>query len=299
LLARFYLAAHRTDFPALQTYRHVLNGDISTSTDIIRQLAALFIEEGRADDWAMQVYLLAVKHGGEKSQLIKGIAACSHWIQETERNRKTLSIARKLLANFDEATLEQMRAGFNPPHLEPVAAKVPRKKRKGPPLWKLFYQAGSILLQVMTSALSILIQQTKAFIRFIRHSKRSRPIIKWSMITLLAMGVVILVVNTTRYLIKTEKPVSEEKELAEVIITDPFTIQVAAYLRPEDAQIYLKRLKEQGLDAYLTKRQGTKKTYYQVRVSHFKDKESAKAYGTSLKTQGLIDDFFVANYERP
>ena len=113
------------------------------------------------------------------------------------------------------------------------------------------------------------------------------------------MGVVILVVNTTRYLIKTEKPVSEEKELAEVIITDPFTIQVAAYLRPEDAQIYLKRLKEQGLDAYLTKRQGTKKTYYQVRVSHFKDKESAKAYGTSLKTQGLIDDFFVANYERP
>ena len=113
------------------------------------------------------------------------------------------------------------------------------------------------------------------------------------------MGVSILVVNTTRYLIKTDRDASEKKELADVIITDPFTIQVAAYLKPADAQKYLKYLKEQGLDAYLTKRQGTKKTYYQVRVSHFKDKESAKTYGASLKAQGIIDDFFVANYERP
>jgi hypothetical protein len=43
LLARSYLDAHRTDFPALQTYRHVLNGDISAASDIIRQLAVLFI----------------------------------------------------------------------------------------------------------------------------------------------------------------------------------------------------------------------------------------------------------------
>jgi len=108
-----------------------------------------------------------------------------------------------------------------------------------------------------------------------------------------------LVVNTAGHLIKTEKALSEKKELAEVVVTDPFTIQVAAYLRPEDAQGYARYLTKRGLDAYLTKRRGTKKTYYQVRVSHFADKGSAKAYGTSLKAQGIIDDFFVANYERP
>lgn len=299
LLARFYLAANRTDFRALQTYRRVLNADISAATDIIQQLAVLFIQEGRADDWAMQVYLLAFKHGGDPSQLLKGIAACTYWIPETERNKHSLSTARKLLVNFGEETLEQMRTGFNPPRLEPITEKIPRKRKKGIPIGKLFYRAATLLFQVMTSVLSILIKQTTAIILFIRHSKRSRPIIRWSMITLLAIGVVILVINTTRYLVKPEKPVTEEKDLTEVIITDPFTIQVAAYLRPEDAQIYLKHLKERGLDAYITKRQGTKKIYYQVRISHFKDKESARAYGTSLKAQGIIDDFFVANYERP
>ncbi len=127
VLARFYLAAHRTDFPALQTYRQVLNGDISAVTDIVRQLATLFLRERRADDWAMHVYLLAFKHGGDKSHLLKGLAACSHWVQETERNRHALLVARKLLAKFDEARLEKMRAGFSPPHLEPITQKIPRK----------------------------------------------------------------------------------------------------------------------------------------------------------------------------
>ena len=84
-----------------------------------------------------------------------------------------------------------------------------------------------------------------------------------------------------------------------MVITDPFTIQVAAYLKPEDAQGYVSYLKKRGLNAYWRKRKGTEKTYYQVRVSHFADKASAKAYGASLKAQGIIDDFYVANYDRP
>lgn len=299
LLARFYLAAHRTDFPALQTYRRVLNGDISAATDIVKQLAILFLKEGRADDWAMQVYLMAFKHGGARSQLLRGIAACSHWVQETERTSHALLVARKLLANFDEARLEKMRAGFNPPHIEPAAQKVPRKIRTESALWKLYRRAKSALFRLITSILFFSMEQTKTFILFVTHSKRSRLIIKWSVVVLLIMAVVILVVNTARYLIKTEKAISEKKELAEVVITDPFTIQVAAYLRPEDAQMYLNYLKKQGLDAYLTKREGTKKTYYQVRISHFGDKVSAKSYGVSLKARGIIDDFYVANYERP
>ena len=103
LLARFYLAGHRTDFPALQTYRHVLNGDISAATDIVNHLATLFIKEGRTDDWALQVYLHAFEHGGERPQLLKGIAACVHWIQETKRTRPALQESRRLLESFDEA----------------------------------------------------------------------------------------------------------------------------------------------------------------------------------------------------
>jgi len=299
LLARFYLAAHRTDFPALQTYRHVLAGDISVATDIVNGLATLFLNEGRADDWALRVYIQSFRHGGEKAPLLKGMAACGHWIKETGRTRRALQAARKLLEGLDEASLEEMRAGFNSPHVEPIVQDVRRKIRVGDALWKSSKWIGSVLFRLVTSAFVIIIGHTMALIYFIRNSKRSRLIVGWSIMAVLAVGVVILVVNTASHLIKTEKALSEKKELAEVVVTDPFTIQVAAYLRPEDAQGYARYLTKRGLDAYLTKRRGTKKTYFQVRVSHFADKESAKAYGASLKAQGIIDDFYVANYERP
>jgi len=289
-LARFYLGAHRTDFPALQAYRRVLNGDVSAPTDIVNHLATLFIKEGRADDWALHVYLRALELGGERPQLLKGIAACVHWIQETNRTRRGLEEARGLLEGYDEANLEEMRAGFNPPYLEPIEQMVPRKMRVGRTLWKLCTWMGSGLLTAITSVFFVIIDQAKALIYLIKNSRRSRLIIEWSMMAVLVVGVAILVVNTAGHLIKTEKSLSEKKELTQVAITDPFTIQVAAYLRPEDAQRYVRYLKERGLDAYWTKRKGTKKTYYQVRVSHFADKASAKGYGTQILLHRALED---------
>ena len=77
---------------------------------------------------------------------------------------------------------------------------------------------------------------------------------------------------------------------------DPFTIQVAAYLKPDDAQRFVDQLVEKGLDAFWTKAASANRTWYQVKVSHFASKEAARAYGRDLKSKGLIDDFYVANY---
>jgi cell division protein FtsN len=82
-------------------------------------------------------------------------------------------------------------------------------------------------------------------------------------------------------------------------ITDPFTIQVAAYLKETDAKRYVEQLKENEMDAYWTRASGGGKTWYQVRVSHFKTKAEAKAFGEALKMRGVIDDYYVANYHRP
>ena len=83
------------------------------------------------------------------------------------------------------------------------------------------------------------------------------------------------------------------------MITEPFTIQGAAYLEPDYAQRYVTQLKKQGLDAYWTEAATGNKRWYQVRLSHFKDKNSARAYGESLKARGIFDDYYVANYQRP
>jgi hypothetical protein len=81
-------------------------------------------------------------------------------------------------------------------------------------------------------------------------------------------------------------------------VTDPFTIQVAAYLKPEDAQRFVDRLKQQKIDAFWTKATSANRTWYQVKVSHFPTRDDARNYGQQLRAKGLIDDFYVSNYSR-
>ena len=299
LIARLYLAARRTDFPALQTYRRVLDGGTASASDIVRDLAVLFIREGRADEWALKVYLQALRQGGERPLLLKGIAACVHWLGENERTRRPLLEARRVLEGVDEVILEKMSAGFNPPTVEPSALGISRKIEVGSALKKASKHVGLALLRISKSLAFNIGMHAKALISFIKRSKRAQLVLEWSMTAVLVVAVGMLVVNTVGHLITTRKGPPEKKEISEVVVTDPFTIQVAAYLKPEDAQGYTSYLKKRGLDAYWRKKEGTKKTYYQVRVSHFADKASAKAYGASLKAQGIIDDFYVANYDRP
>jgi hypothetical protein len=83
----------------------------------------------------------------------------------------------------------------------------------------------------------------------------------------------------------------------EPVITDPFTIQVAAYLQRDDAQKVVDQLIQAGLDAFWTHAASAHRSWYQVKVSHFASREAAQAYGRGLKSKGLIDDFYVANYE--
>jgi len=116
---------------------------------------------------------------------------------------------------------------------------------------------------------------------------------------LVGIGLAVFVVNTARHLLQSQ-PTVEEIETPQVVeVTDPFTLQVAAYLKTEHAEKYVQQLKAQSLDAYWTVAQSATRKWYQVRVSHFADKDSARAYGEDLKAKGIIDDFYVANYQRP
>jgi len=75
-------------------------------------------------------------------------------------------------------------------------------------------------------------------------------------------------------------------------------LQVAAYLQPEYAKKFVEQLKMLGEDAYWTEAVRGEKRWYQVRISHFPDKNSARNYGDVLKSKGIIEDYYVANYRR-
>jgi len=126
-------------------------------------------------------------------------------------------------------------------------------------------------------------------------------IFKWVVSFALILVIVIFVVNTVNHLRRTRTHVTRIKApLAEPAIrktADRFTIQVAAYQKPEYARRFVARLQKEDIDAFWTEASGAKRKWYQVRISHFPDKQSARSYGERLKSIGIIDDFYVANYE--
>ncbi|MGD9057602.1 MAG: SPOR domain-containing protein [Desulfobacterales bacterium] len=295
ILARYYLMLERTDFPALQTYRRALGAKEKVSAEFLNDLAALFLQERRADEWALEMYLKAIEYSDQRSAILRGIAACVRWIAPGERNKPLLQQAYTYLEGLDPVDIKKMSAGFKPP-VQPSdkrAAQQSLQQRAS------FLKSAGVVLQTFYEDVTAAPVWVLRLIRRSMQSTRSRRVLAGVLLTVLAAAVIALVINTASHLIKVEKPVAQKVEKTPEVITDPFTLQVAAYLKPTYAQKYVEQLKEQGLGAYWREAISANKKWYQVRVSHFADKKSARDFGESLKTRGIIDDYYVANYVAP
>jgi hypothetical protein len=295
-LARFYLLLERADFPALQTYRRVCDDDAAAPAEFIDELAKLFLKEKRADEWALDIYLQALAHNGAQAGYLRGVAACLRWMPASERNKHRLQIAQQYLKGIDANTLKSMAAGFNPPVPPRPAGKIRRQIKPG----VFLLNTARSLSDFMRSMLRGAIDRGKNAAARIRHSRNVRRAATGILLAGLALGIGGLVLNTVSHLKVTEAPPAEkEPEPPPRIITDPFTLQVAAYLKPEYAKSFVQQLKNQGLDAYWSEAVSGDKRWYQVRVSHFATKQSARDFGEKLKSEGIIDDYYVANFRRP
>ncbi len=299
VLARFFLLMERTDFAALQAYRRILDSDDQTPPEFTDNLADLFFRERRTNEWALKVYLQAYGRDENRKKLLRGIAACLRLTPETARNRHLLQTARSYLEGIDDLQLKEMSAGFKPPEPPPA----PPKRRPGPGMLaasgRIVQSAAQGFNSGVHSGAVWTVAQVKSIRQLFKQSRNARRLLAGSVLVGLSAITAVLIINTIGHLTRTQESVQETKDPVAVAITDPFTIQVAAYLKPDYAQRYVTQLKKQGLDAYWTEAASGNKRWYQVRVSHFKDKASARAYGESLKAKGIIDDYYVANYQRP
>ncbi|MGD8992729.1 MAG: SPOR domain-containing protein [Desulfobacterales bacterium] len=295
ILARYYLMLERTDFPALQTYRRALGAKEKVPVTFLNDLAALFLQEQRADEWALEIYLKAIEFSDQRTAILKGIAACVRWTSPGERNKPMLQQAYAHLEGFDSDDIKKMSAEFNPPVQPAKRRSVPRSPRKR----ASFFRSAGAVLQTFYEDVTAVPVWALRMIRRSLQSTQSRKVLAGALLTVLAAAVIALVINTASHLIKVEKPVAQKVDKAPEIITDPFTLQVAAYLKPAYAQQYVEQLKKQGLDAYWREAISANKKWYQVRISHFADKKSARDFGESLKAKGVIDDYYVANYVAP
>jgi hypothetical protein len=302
ILARLYLRAERTDFPALQTYRRAMSLAEADAAKMAPELADVFLQEGRSDEWALPVYLHAAGQSPSSEALRRGIAACLRWIRPAERNADLLARAQSIIGHIDGDTLARMSSGFVPPTGSYAVNEVLQDHRKGAArslpdrVWESLKRIDDGIRHVGQSLLGMILDRLKP-------SAGLRRTLTWSLIAGMGIAAAAFLINTVSHLTPTPVP-DPRPELPPQIVAPvappmPYTLQVAAYLKPEHAQHYLENLRKQNLDAYVVQAHGNQKTWYQVRIAHFPDKDAARAFGSKLKAQGIIEDFYVATDEAP
>ncbi len=156
----------------------------------------------------------------------------------------------------------------------------------------LFYLERTV--ELIGSILSFTVLTINKSIIYFREHEKPRAYLKWIVLSAISAALLLFMINTMSHLLKS-KAVEKEEEKIEINVPKPFTIQVAAYLKQKHADRYVTTLKKKGVDAVVKKVVGGGKTWYVIRVSEFPDKKTASEYGKKLKSQKIIDDFFVNN----
>lgn len=286
LLTQFYLANGRIDFDALQTYRRVWREQQSLPPKTLMDLSHLLRSEYYLNAWALQIYLEA--YGSGDQDAIEGIAAAVRWLPENEESRTYLRAAEKILEDLDPQRMAQLDVRFRPAPAQPsvednIHEKVAPSTSLRPPI------------RLIPGIVKKVNPWFDGFQRWISDRRLQRTAAGIAVGTVLAVAAVAAWNHLQR---QSVGPVVQEAVKVQIEITDPFTIQVAAYLKAEDAQRFVDQLRQNELDAFWTRAtNAANRTWYQVKVSHFADRQGAQQYGQELKAKGVIDDFYVANYE--
>ncbi len=150
------------------------------------------------------------------------------------------------------------------------------------------------LWSFMGGSFSFLMLSAAKVYTYIKQNEKIRFYLKAGFLTLVSGLLLFFMAGPISHIFKS-RTIEKEKIKTPIQVFKPFTIQVAAYLKPKHAQRYVDILKKKEIDARIKKVYGGGKTWFVVRVSEFIDRKSAAAYGQKLKKQKIIDDFFVNN----
>ncbi len=299
MLAQFYLDERRCDFAALQTYRQLIDAEAPLTDTLLGGIAALFLAQPRTDGLALRVYLDSLERDDRDRRLLPAIAACCRMIAPSPVTLPLLERAQSMLDGIDPSQRDKMAAEFIP-ELADTDEQRPRKRSR-----VTRRAIGSRVQNTLLQLSHRVFEDISGWAKRLRgllaviSPRRLKTMLKWAAMGLLVVGVGGLVLNTALHWKATSQKMEPVPAPVPAPVTDPFTLQVAAYLKETDARRYVAQLKEQELDAYWTRASGAGKTWYQVRISHFKTKADARTVGDELKKRQLIGDYYVANYKHP
>jgi len=301
-LARLYLALERTDYPALRSYRRVCDAQGRAPAEFCEDLARLMRRDRRSDEWAQQIY--SQQQGLAPASDLSASRRPSHLHRiEADDSEAAEGEIPLPVDEWDQPEAAFRMAG-EAGALEEEETEVRASLFTGSPAaWPSLYR----LAKVAGSGLHAVLEGVRGFARGIWKSARLafqfrvvRRALGVLMIAGVAGGGIWIVIHTLDLFDRGPVPPAGSERSAPVAAAamDPYTLQVAAYLKQDNAFKLVEELKGKGLDAYWTETSSGGKLWYQVRISHFPDQQTARDYGRNLKWQGLIDDFYVTNYVR-
>lgn len=311
LLMDYYLGAQRSDFDAIQTYHRVWQLNAALPDTVVRALARVLLQNKRLNDWTLEVYLKGYDTGDP--YCLEGVAAACRYLRPHPGNRHILTQARSLCESLEADFMSKALGRFKPLAVaaQPISPAPLKSKAARRPLSATL---GLTSVPRLVTAAAQMRQGVSGLIsgaaKAIRHAKRRpwprhpfKPVllkpVMGVVLLVLAVGVTLLVGYRYQHHQKPNPDIPAVAEAPPPRVDLPFTIQVAAYLKPDDAQRYVAQLISQGLEAFSTQAVSARRKWYQVKVSRFETKPQAQLYGEKLKSQGLIDDFYVANYQQP
>jgi hypothetical protein len=240
-------------------------------------MARIFLDTGRMDFTARQVYAQVMDHPDLKSLFQKDI-------------ERLTGGDPGAMGSVSREPVQKLR------HHKEVPEQRAGTPWPVPGMTETVRRAGLNLLQAVAAARRSVALSMDRIQSGIPGQIRWRFYLKAGIMGVLCIGMAVFIYHTVFYLTPPE-PVVETETIIEESVLKPFTIQVAAYLTDTHARYYVKQLTQQGVDARIKKTTGGGKTWYLIHVSEFEDRQSAAAYGNQLKSENIIEEFFVSNKE--
>ncbi len=289
-LARVYLVQERTDFPAVQCYRRVCGEGDALQPEICRAVAVLLRKAGRSDEWVRQMTLRFLGTTPADAGPVAPSDARPAQVRQLETPTPAPDGtdddgAFRINAAVDEAEDEEAEEPVGLPGFEQELAVV----------WGRLKHLAAEFRSAAANAL----RRTARRVAVVRAVTWGRAAAVGLGALFVAGGVWLWVSDAKLLREPAEPPPAVFSETGTgPLVTDRFTLQVAAYLKADYAHKFVENLKSQGFDAYWTETASGGKTWYQVRIAHFPDPSSAREFGRRLKQKGVIEDFYVTNYSR-
>jgi hypothetical protein len=294
-VARLCLAAERTDYPALQTYRRACGADGGAPAEFCAELERLFRKQGRSDEWSRPAPRRAGAAGPAPARSPLPVP-----------DDEPAEFEASPPAEDEDAAFRMDGAGAGADDEEEEDAR--GSLISGPPRFRVWMSALARPVAAGLESLAGRLRQWSCIATGRLQGLLRSAGLRRALAPAVILGAAAIAVVGIGWVVLNEADAPEPAPGAPPFAAlpsgpasaapDQFALQVAAYLRQDYALKLVEDLKKKGLKAYWIETAGSGKTWYQVRIAPFPDPQSAREFGRDLKWKGVIDDFYVTSASR-